>query len=81
MGIPVYPNASNTASMTIEMKSRHETNQSIEEIVLRGYGSAYCENEQKKANLYYINNAAWDVICEFCGKIGEGTWDDNHKYL
>lgn len=64
-----------------KMKSQYETNQSIEETVLRGYGSCYCENEQKKAHLYYLNNATWDVICEFCGIIGEGTWDDNHKYL
>lgn len=63
------------------LKSKIEIHEPIEETVLRGTGKCYCVNEQKKADLFYLNNATWDVLCEFCGKIGEGTWDNEHQRL
>ena len=50
----------------------------IEETVMRGRARLWCRGEKKIADIYYLNNATWDVICEYCGKIGEGSYSNNH---
>ena len=52
--------------------------ETIEETVLRGTGRLWCENEKKVANIDWLNNVTWDAICEYCGKVGEGSLDDKH---